>query len=549
MNLPKCTKTLLNVTRLTARKVMLFCALTSILLLSNSARSQAKINPEMDYFNELRKTADNDPKFFKPIVEKTRTYYKKLPLTAKQLHTRLLTNCRSLEGDPEGYIIHSIVVFEMMHKVNDRYAMAEMVHHIEEYVGKIENLYLKTFTENNIAIYCSMLNKYDEEVVHLMKALEYAKRNRDTLNIQIVQGNIGHNYFYSKDYKKSEYFVQRAISWEKYGYISGYVSRRNALATIYTFLEEREMQALKIYESIQDCTGFDPGVISFGIGQLHIKLQNQDKALEYFLRAEREYKVGHSNLEALYNDLATCYGQLNNFERAYHYVRLRDSLRIDQNKLQFSAQYEELKRKNAKKVAMLKVENANAKLLLESGKTTQLFFVLIIVFGVLVATLLGIAFQRKKIRALVQLNLVDLKKKDIRDTANSERVISNDLINSLVECVEKKEIFKDAEISLWKLSKLLESNTNDVSMAINSFYGMSFRTLINKKRVGLAKQLLLNEEYSRYSIAGIAEIVGYQNKSSFYKNFKDITGVTPSIFQRIGNKLIESNVEFETEEE
>lgn len=59
---------------------------------------------------------------------------------------------------------------------------------------------------------------------------------------------------------------------------------------------------------------------------------------------------------------------------------------------------------------------------------------------------------------------------------------------------------------------------------------------------------ILDNKYDNYSILGIAETVGYLNKASFYKNFKQLTGVTPANFQAIGKRIIEnenSNTNYE----
>lgn len=47
-----------------------------------------------------------------------------------------------------------------------------------------------------------------------------------------------------------------------------------------------------------------------------------------------------------------------------------------------------------------------------------------------------------------------------------------------------------------------------------------------------------NEHYGNYSIQGISESVGYKSASNFIAAFKKMTGMTPSLYQKISKSSI-----------
>ena len=63
-----------------------------------------------------------------------------------------------------------------------------------------------------------------------------------------------------------------------------------------------------------------------------------------------------------------------------------------------------------------------------------------------------------------------------------------------------------------------------LSMLINRHFGVSFKTLLNEYRVRMATELLQDRSKS---ITEIYTIVGYDSQSSFNRNFKALTGMTP----------------------
>lgn len=69
-----------------------------------------------------------------------------------------------------------------------------------------------------------------------------------------------------------------------------------------------------------------------------------------------------------------------------------------------------------------------------------------------------------------------------------------------------------------------------LSFIINREFGVSFNDLINKYRIDHMKNLIGKEDYSLYTLEGIAFKSGFNSRSTFYRAFYKITGQIPSEF-------------------
>lgn len=81
--------------------------------------------------------------------------------------------------------------------------------------------------------------------------------------------------------------------------------------------------------------------------------------------------------------------------------------------------------------------------------------------------------------------------------------------------------------SLEDVACKLHMNPGYFSTLFRQFNGMCFRDYLRKERISQAQKLILENNCKLYEIA---ERVGYQNTSHFNRAFKEVTGVTPSIW-------------------
>lgn len=143
--------------------------------------------------------------------------------------------------------------------------------------------------------------------------------------------------------------------------------------------------------------------------------------------------------------------------------------------------------------------------------------------------------------ALIQANLeVEIPLQTTTDspeietgTDRTEIENASDSIFTEIESFMKKEQpFLNPNLNLKVLSQTIQIPERQISIAINQNSEQNFYSYINQYRVETVKNMLANNEQAKYSIVGIGEAAGFNSKSSFYTNFKKVTGVTPSQYAK-----------------
>jgi AraC-like DNA-binding protein len=97
--------------------------------------------------------------------------------------------------------------------------------------------------------------------------------------------------------------------------------------------------------------------------------------------------------------------------------------------------------------------------------------------------------------------------------------------------METKKPFKDDDITLLRLSKLLNISRNQLSFIINENSGVNFYDFLNTYRVENAIRLMDRKKDDSERILDIALKAGLKSKSTFNKVFKKHTGRTPKEYR------------------
>ena len=101
--------------------------------------------------------------------------------------------------------------------------------------------------------------------------------------------------------------------------------------------------------------------------------------------------------------------------------------------------------------------------------------------------------------------------------------------NTLKQSLEKGA-YRDNDISLRTLADDCGLSTHLVSKAINECTGQNFYDWVNEYRVNDAKRLLIEKPGA--NVSPICYEVGFNTKSTFYKAFKKIEGLTPNEYRK-----------------
>jgi AraC-like DNA-binding protein len=117
-------------------------------------------------------------------------------------------------------------------------------------------------------------------------------------------------------------------------------------------------------------------------------------------------------------------------------------------------------------------------------------------------------------------------KKYEKSTLNEEA--SQKIYKSLKKIMFEERLFENPELNLDALSATLNVNPNHLSQVINSIENKNFYDYINQLRVESFISLISKPEKSNYKLLSLAYECGFNSKTAFNRNFKKITGLSPT---------------------
>jgi YesN/AraC family two-component response regulator len=116
-------------------------------------------------------------------------------------------------------------------------------------------------------------------------------------------------------------------------------------------------------------------------------------------------------------------------------------------------------------------------------------------------------------------------------TNNFPDEIDRQLFEQLTHWVIDKNIYRSPDITLDRIAQMMKINRSYLSQAINRCTGANFNTYINEFRVKEAVRILSEDKSQTISIEGIAFDAGFNDRTTFYRVFKKLTGLSPTQFR------------------
>lgn len=106
------------------------------------------------------------------------------------------------------------------------------------------------------------------------------------------------------------------------------------------------------------------------------------------------------------------------------------------------------------------------------------------------------------------------------------------ILSKIKKEMEGNSYFSNNLASLSGLAKQINESSHHVSQVINEKLNKNFFELLAGYRVAHAKKLIEKDKDSKLTVEELADLVGYNSKSSFNNAFKTITSQTPSEYRK-----------------
>jgi AraC-like DNA-binding protein len=104
------------------------------------------------------------------------------------------------------------------------------------------------------------------------------------------------------------------------------------------------------------------------------------------------------------------------------------------------------------------------------------------------------------------------------------------IYESLIKSITNEKVFTDPELTLGALASKLIVHSNHLSQVINTYEQKNFYDFINFHRIEEFKRIVALAENRNYTLVSLAYDCGFNSKASFNRNFKKVTGLSPSEF-------------------
>lgn len=133
--------------------------------------------------------------------------------------------------------------------------------------------------------------------------------------------------------------------------------------------------------------------------------------------------------------------------------------------------------------------------------------------------------------------LIGLYKRPNTFIKKNNSIIRDNDFSEIIHKIEKELkdnlIYTQPDINIEKLAQKINQPTRLTSYVINNYFAMNFNQLINNHRIEESTKKLENGYLKEYTIDALWSEIGFSNRTSFYKKFKETTGMTPVEYVKI----------------
>jgi len=171
-------------------------------------------------------------------------------------------------------------------------------------------------------------------------------------------------------------------------------------------------------------------------------------------------------------------------------------------------------------------------------QTGLIIYLSVIILCLIVIALIAHLYIRKQIAYRILVNKTEEWAfseshpilSSIRYQRHKATIEDKDIMEKVIQYVVVNRNFSNPDLTLNLLSCELSINRTYLSKAINVITNKGFSEWLNEYRIKEAIKLLSMVDQKRICIDNIAFETGYNNRTTFYRSFKKITGLSPTTY-------------------
>jgi AraC-like DNA-binding protein/tetratricopeptide (TPR) repeat protein len=415
------------------------------------------------------------------------------------------------------------------------------------------------------------IDEKEEALILFKEYLSYSNKNPsllDTLTYLNIISEVAHVYNDFKSTDSSSYYNKQGIKEAERLKKDSYVKHFSLNEGVSHYLKGNYKLAIDSLK--RNIPYFESNNISTNLpyayyyyGKSHSKLSQIEKAVIYYKKVDSLFKLDnavYSISRDNYNQLISYYKQKRDLENQLYYINTL--IKVD-SLLDIENLY--LNKTIYKEYDIPQLESEKEMIQQQMDENDLLFKKVILAFTILLAVSLTVLFfqyykktvYKKKfdkiMNALEDQKLLENtdKEKGIDNDENNtdlssskdikELDISPEIISTILKGLqqfEKQKKYLSHHLTLNRLAKELETNSNYLSKVVNHYKKLSFSNYLNLLRVNYFIDLAKRDPNIRkFTIKAIASEVGFSNSESFSKAFYKHKGIKPSYLIRELEKI------------
>ena len=117
----------------------------------------------------------------------------------------------------------------------------------------------------------------------------------------------------------------------------------------------------------------------------------------------------------------------------------------------------------------------------------------------------------------------------------------DDIMDELLSYMDSEKPYLNAKLSINEVASWLGCTETELSRLLNTHMKVNFANFVNIYRVKEVKKRLNQENLSKYTLKALSEQCGFNSKTTFYRVFKNVTGMTPMEYCNEHNLVVNEN--------
>jgi len=157
---------------------------------------------------------------------------------------------------------------------------------------------------------------------------------------------------------------------------------------------------------------------------------------------------------------------------------------------------------------------------------TAIIFIIIFLSG---GSWFYIDYRKKRIIAPVIIPEKPEEEQKYRSNKISDEEAQT-IIEKLRKCMLEEQFYLNEELKMPDLAKAVGCSNQALSQIFNVFMNEKYSDFVNRYRVEEFKRIIASTNYSKFTLKALAKKSGFNSYTSFFRAFKEQTGVTPNDF-------------------